>query len=333
MNAVFGYRTKLQIAKKMVLVTATCTALYCEALPPPPPLAIGRPIVNSGKEVYFDKLQRALEVIAASRKAALDSALKARRDKLEKQKESEKQRERQERHAFHRYHRKHSTRLSYKMDIIFENEHHKTGESSSLSPRDDDPTTKGPSLQSSSSSSTSSSSSSSSSESSSTSDDDDNSSLESPSSSSSSSSSSDSSSESSDSDAEGGRSASVSVSSVSGAAPKKRLSSKVDSHRKQSVEALPDGSAPGRRASFSSQASSGGNRPTATSKQLPTSPSNIISTATKGVRKPKLRKRTIFSDDRPSYVIEIDEETDADICAVVNDFDCPSNMDMVNLMV
>ena len=119
MNAVFGYRTKLQIARKMVLVTATCTAVYCEALPPPPPLAIGRPIVNSGKEVYFDKLQRALEVIAASRKAALDSALKARRDKIDKQKESEKQRERQERHASHRYHRKHSTRLSYKMDIIF----------------------------------------------------------------------------------------------------------------------------------------------------------------------------------------------------------------------
>ena len=44
-------------------------------------------------------------------------------------------------------------------------------------------------------------------------------------------------------------------------------------------------------------------------------------------------RRRVYKDDRPPVVLEIDDETDADMTAVLNDWSAPVGVDMVNLMV
>jgi hypothetical protein len=41
----------------------------------------------------------------------------------------------------------------------------------------------------------------------------------------------------------------------------------------------------------------------------------------------------MYKDDRPPFVLEVDDETDADISAVLADWSVPVGFDMVNLSV
>lgn len=45
------------------------------------------------------------------------------------------------------------------------------------------------------------------------------------------------------------------------------------------------------------------------------------------------RKKVFYKDDRPPFILEIDEETDADLSAVVDDWAPPIGMDMVNTLL
>ncbi len=47
----------------------------------------------------------------------------------------------------------------------------------------------------------------------------------------------------------------------------------------------------------------------------------------------KVRRRVVQKDERPPFVLEVDDETDADISAVLNDWSAPVGFDMVNLSV
>ena len=44
MNAAFGYKSNIQVGSNMVVAVATCTAVYLEALPPPPAIKIMQPL-------------------------------------------------------------------------------------------------------------------------------------------------------------------------------------------------------------------------------------------------------------------------------------------------
>ena len=60
--------------------------------------------------------------------------------------------------------------------------------------------------------------------------------------------------------------------------------------------------------------------------QISTSPSG------EGDRKVKRRvKRVVFKDDRPPFILELDDETDVDISAVLSDWVVPIGFDMVNI--
>jgi hypothetical protein len=50
-------------------------------------------------------------------------------------------------------------------------------------------------------------------------------------------------------------------------------------------------------------------------------------------RKTRMKFRTIFTDDLPPFVLEIDDETDKDIAAVVSDWTSPNQFDWTNLSV
>jgi hypothetical protein len=58
MNAAYGYTTRFQVGKNMVIATATCTAVYVSALPPPPKIVRGQ---DTSKE--FQSLQQNIEIL------------------------------------------------------------------------------------------------------------------------------------------------------------------------------------------------------------------------------------------------------------------------------
>lgn len=57
------------------------------------------------------------------------------------------------------------------------------------------------------------------------------------------------------------------------------------------------------------------------------------SVPTRGIRKKKKKKRVMFEDDRRPYVVELDEETDLDMLAVLSDRTTPTHMEVVNTQV
>ena len=73
-NAVFGYVTSIRVGKSLVVATATCTALYVEALPPPPALHIAKTIRDVGAEhdLRLLNLQKDIERLAERNKCAVD---------------------------------------------------------------------------------------------------------------------------------------------------------------------------------------------------------------------------------------------------------------------
>jgi hypothetical protein len=50
MNAAFGYTSRIQIGSNMIIAVASCTAVYLEALPNPPPLLIAKAIKDGRME-------------------------------------------------------------------------------------------------------------------------------------------------------------------------------------------------------------------------------------------------------------------------------------------
>ena len=60
MNAAFGYTSKIQVGKSMVIATATCTAMYVEALPPPPQLILSKNL-NGESDARLTNLQMNVE--------------------------------------------------------------------------------------------------------------------------------------------------------------------------------------------------------------------------------------------------------------------------------
>ena len=64
-----------------------------------------------------------------------------------------------------------------------------------------------------------------------------------------------------------------------------------------------------------------------------------MGTYTAGVRRSgrrnrviKKARRVLFKDDRPPFLLDIDEETDADLSAVIEDWEAPLGIDIVNTM-
>lgn len=58
MNAAYGYTTRFQVGKNMVIATATCTAVYVSALPPPPKM-----MVRGLPDKEFQSLQQNIEIL------------------------------------------------------------------------------------------------------------------------------------------------------------------------------------------------------------------------------------------------------------------------------
>lgn len=73
MNAAFGYSCKIQIGNDLVIATATCTAMWLESLPSPPPVQIVRSRdARSQQELRLASLQRQLEDLMLLNKETLD---------------------------------------------------------------------------------------------------------------------------------------------------------------------------------------------------------------------------------------------------------------------
>jgi hypothetical protein len=50
-----------------------------------------------------------------------------------------------------------------------------------------------------------------------------------------------------------------------------------------------------------------------------------------GTRRPVRARKKVYKDDRAPVVVEIDDETDADMASVLYDWSCPLGIDMVNI--
>ena len=74
MNAAFGYCCRVQVGQSIVIATATCTAMYLEALPQPPPLQVNRVIKDGREDSRLQKLQQNLEELAMMNRGFLDQA-------------------------------------------------------------------------------------------------------------------------------------------------------------------------------------------------------------------------------------------------------------------
>jgi hypothetical protein len=76
MNAAFGMRSKIQIGNGVVIATASCTAVYVNALPPSPTLSIGRSLRDNKLEndARLQLLQKSIEGLCAINKQTLEIA-------------------------------------------------------------------------------------------------------------------------------------------------------------------------------------------------------------------------------------------------------------------
>jgi hypothetical protein len=80
MNAAFGITTDIQVGRNLVAATTTCTAMYVEALPAPPPLIISKEL----KDPHLEMILKDIEVIANRHKSDLESALTMKLNKIQK---------------------------------------------------------------------------------------------------------------------------------------------------------------------------------------------------------------------------------------------------------
>lgn len=312
MNAAFGISNSIQIGKNVVVAVSTCTAVYLEALPPPPSLVISK----LSKEPYLEQI----EAIANANKEALDLAHSAKQRAVAIIREMNERNAALKRIGGNRK-QKPSPRLSSAMASI--SEHDDLLE-------DDSPDNVGPATldrsnisfdgkagpsgpgadesyseveydsetESSSASSTSSSETESS-------DDDGESSLESPNGSSSSETSSDTEDDDEDtSKKDNTRRLTSANNSVD--IEHQDLISRARSASHSSSEVVPTGTA------------------IQVTKQM---------RSKLAARKTRMKFRTIFTDDLPPFILEVDDETDKDIAAVVSDWAAPAQFDWTNLSV
>jgi hypothetical protein len=65
-NAAFSLKSEVDVSSQLIVATATATAVYCEAMPPPRVLEIARTIdVRDAEDVQLVKLQRQIETLSA----------------------------------------------------------------------------------------------------------------------------------------------------------------------------------------------------------------------------------------------------------------------------
>jgi hypothetical protein len=86
--------------------------------------------------------------------------------------------------------------------------------------------------------------------------------------------------------------------------------------------------------------SGSGRSPKGTSQDATTRSSRLQSSATSSSRDRKVpaevvhrKRRIVYKDDRAPFLMEVDDETDSDIVAVLNDWVAPVGFDMVNTLV
>ena len=74
MNAAFGMKSKLQFGNGIVIVTTSCTAVYLNALPPPPALSIARALKDGkvDQDSRLQLLQRDIEIMCSSNRRHLE---------------------------------------------------------------------------------------------------------------------------------------------------------------------------------------------------------------------------------------------------------------------
>ena len=86
-NAAFGLKTEVDVGRQLIVSTATATAVYCTALPPPRPLEITRTIAVQDEEDHqVVKLQRQIEAIAHKNRQRLSEAAQRHADRVRKRK-------------------------------------------------------------------------------------------------------------------------------------------------------------------------------------------------------------------------------------------------------
>ena len=94
-NAAFAVKSEVDVGRQLIVSTATATAVYCMAMPPPRVLEISRTIAVQDEEDHqLVKLQRQIEAISASNRqrlagAAQRHAAKMRRRYVQKIKEAQ----------------------------------------------------------------------------------------------------------------------------------------------------------------------------------------------------------------------------------------------------
>ncbi|GMH90035.1 hypothetical protein TrST_g2197 [Triparma strigata] len=85
-NAAFSLKSEVDVGSRLIVATATATALYCEAMPPPRVLEISRTIgVRDAEDMQLVRLQRQIETLCAfNRRNLTISATKALERKRKK---------------------------------------------------------------------------------------------------------------------------------------------------------------------------------------------------------------------------------------------------------
>lgn len=322
MNAAFGISNTIQIGKNVVVAVSTCTAVYLEALPPPPSLVVSK----ISKEPYLDEI----EAIANANKESLDLAYNAKQRAIALLREVNEGKVALKHVGSSNRKMKPSPRLSSAMASISEHDDQMTEDDN---PKYTDPGSSGSfsgvntsfddkvglvtstsadenysEAEYDSDTESSSSSSSSSTDSDSSEEDGEESSLESP----------------------GGSSSSETSSDTDGDEEDENASKKGN---------------PRRMTSGNNSVDTEHQEVTSRARSLSQNSSDIalVSSGQQQIMKPKRSKpaprktrmkfRTIFTDDLPPFVLEIDDETDKDIAAVVSDWNAPDRFDWTNLSV
>jgi hypothetical protein len=330
MNAAFGYSCQIQVGNDLVIATATCTAVWLESLPSPPPIQIVRSRDGrSQQEMRLASLQRQLEELMTLNKDTLDKQHSHNRMILRRRQHlasagvgrAGAYRERQCQYSLNSASGAVDGTSTPMIDTFREaavDEHVSAhaGEDKSLASLEGSMDSYSATASSTGSSSSSSTSSSSSSDEG-TSDGDDSSSLESPPSSSSSSSTEEDDVDEEDPAVEGEDAAVVQEdtelfvgadASVQHTASKSGRSPKVSAQREAQ-----DTTTRSSRLHSSATSSSRDKKP----------PAEVV----------HRKRRIVYKDDRAPFLMEVDDETDSDIVAVLNDWVAPIGFDMVNTLV
>mmetsp|Transcript_20579 Transcript_20579/g.31165 ORF Transcript_20579/g.31165 Transcript_20579/m.31165 type:complete len:1455 (-) Transcript_20579:42-4406(-) len=85
-NACFGVKSEVDVGRQLIISTATATAVYCTAMPPPRVLKISRTIAVQDEEDHqLVNLQQQIETISASNRKRLSEAAQRQAQKIRKQ--------------------------------------------------------------------------------------------------------------------------------------------------------------------------------------------------------------------------------------------------------